>query len=209
MQPTSRKMRTGQNFAGSVLALTLAALYGCGAAAEDELAEADVVQEEENLGTARQALMPIDPDDPGGNPRPLSRCFEDLTGSFTASAYSIQLGQSVTLRWNVKAPTGCSALRYYLGNSLVSASGSSVVTPLANATYSLRIVLSGIGQSNFGNASIAVALPQSVTISANNQTGLLTQALATPHTNVTVQNHVALDLSYRTLQIAEGVVLRG
>ncbi|MBS2014197.1 MAG: right-handed parallel beta-helix repeat-containing protein [Deltaproteobacteria bacterium] len=140
---------------------------------------------------------------------PVSRCVTDATGSITASATSIALGGTATVRWSVRVPTGCSSLRIYVSGQSVSASGSMVLQPQANTVRSL-FVSYGSAQRSLGSVSINVQLPPRVDITSNDQAPLFVQAVQTPNTTVVVANHVQLDLSNRQgIGIASNVLVQG
>lgn len=158
------------------------------------------------------ALRPIGEDGPVPA-QPNTGCLSKITASLAASVPSIDLGQSVTLRWNARVPSNCAAALHLTGypSANVPRSGSLTVTPMATSSYALAATLPGSATTvTVASVRITVVLPPSVAITSNDQAPLLVQALGTPGTIVTVANSVVLDLSYREpIPIRESVTLQG
>jgi hypothetical protein len=77
------------------------------------------------------------------------------TLSLSASPASITSGQSSTLTWNSTNATGCTAAGAWSGSRATS--GSAVVTPTANSTYTLTCT--GSGGAATATTSITVNVP--------------------------------------------------
>lgn len=194
-------MRSLRITAGSLIVSLNALLStGCGVDAEPEALEPEETGESEAALVIRDDL-----DDP-----PLNRCLTEASGSLTATSSTVALGGSSTLKWSVRIPSGCTAVRTYLNSDVVGTSGSLVVTPQASSQYRLRIYISGYGERALATANISVQLPPRVEITANNQVPLFVQAVQTPNTTVVVNDNVQLDLSNRDeIAVQSGVIVRG
>ncbi len=190
-------------------AILLAAFAAAGCVADpgDAAREANAVDPAapENTGEVSSALPPEGTE----NPR-LERCLTEATGSLTATPSTVPLGASSTIKWNVKIPSGCPTVRVYLGQALVGASGTQVVTPQASSQFNARVYISGYGERTLSTANVAVQLPPRVDITQNDRAALFDQAVRTPNTTVVIANDVQLDLSYRQdIYIAPNVTIQG
>lgn len=141
-------------------------------------------------------------------------CLGEIQASLTASPSTINLGQSVSLRWDATVPSGCGMVGLRLDSTTVPTTGSRSLQPIADTTYILRAVF-GNSTRTLATRTVRVILPQTVTINSSFQKPLLLQALRTPNTTVIVQNHVDMDLTswngfaLHDIPIASGVILRG
>jgi hypothetical protein len=117
--------------------------------------------------TPESQLRPTEPGDPG---RPIDEhaleCLaETQLVSFTASPSSVPpFGGSVTLKWSVKPPSGCSPAVRLNGQS-VAASGSRQVQPSVSTRYSLTAAIGGLTKSLGGvtvNVDTAACVTQGV-----------------------------------------------
>lgn len=192
----------------SILSLAAVASTGCAVepAAEDPSAAAAA---EETGETASPLIKRDENGDTPTNPA-LDRCLTEATGSLSASPTAVPLGGSSTLRWTVRIPSGCATTRIYLNTQQVGGSGSLVVTPQANSSNRLRLVISGYGERLLATAGVSVILPPRVDITSNDRVPLFVQAVQTPNTQVVVANHVQLDLTNRQyIAVASGVRIEG
>ncbi|WP_437683450.1 FG-GAP-like repeat-containing protein [Sorangium sp. So ce131] len=154
-------------------------------------------------------------DDPPGEQEP-SPCLQQVRASFSASPSTVTLGQSTTLRWSV---TGCpSATKKITGvPGTVAATGSQVITPKANGTWTLTVRLGGASRS--WSVPVKVLLPKdehgriNVTITSSDQVATFVQAISSEESTnavVHIQNHVSLDLSHReNIHLYPGVQILG
>jgi hypothetical protein len=153
---------------------------------------------------------------PAGEPRGPSprdpRCLRDLrVRSFAASPATVNLGQPITLSWNVFRPAGCTSLRIDLrANQPLPLAGSTGLTPLFSTTYYLHATYPGAGRRTIGSTSVTVLLPRDLTIGANNMAGTLRQALGIPGQIIRIRNNVVLNLSaMESIRVADNVKLIG
>ncbi len=154
-------------------------------------------------GTTAHALPPIDPDDdpPGVD------CVGDTTGNVSVTPSTINLGQSVTVSWSVQA--ACPGIAQKLNGMSVGRTGSMVVQPQANSSWSLTASMLGAYRT-LDRAGVSVVLPPVVSITSNGHAPLLVQALGTPNTVINVANAVQINLSGRdNIAIRSGVRLVG
>jgi hypothetical protein len=157
--------------------------------------------------TSGLALPPIDPNDPDDPPG--ADCVGDATGGVSVTPATINLGQSVTVSWNVHVTAGCNAVVQTLNGLSVTRTGSMTVQPMANTSWALAVRM-GQARRTLAYGGVTVILPPVVNINANYQDPLLVQALRTPNTLINVANHVQIDLSGRDeLVVAGGVRLVG
>ena len=130
-------------------------------------------------------------------------CLSDTTASLWVSPAEITLGESVTVNWSVQPAVGCRGMTQTIGGfGEVARSGSKLEQPIANSSWTLNGHKAG-GSRELASASVRVRLPQvngrpTVTITSDDQVGLFLQAIGEYNAVVRIQNHVNLDLSYRT-----------
>jgi hypothetical protein len=146
-----------------------------------------------------------------------SDCLSDTTAFLSVSPASaeITLGESVTLHWGVEPALGCGAMTQSIsGVGAVTRSGSKVVQPMANSSWTLHGHKAG-GSRDLASATVRVLLPHvegrpTVTITSEDQVGLFLQAIGEYNAVVRIQNHVNLDLSHHdNLHIVAGVHIIG
>jgi hypothetical protein len=161
---------------------------------------------------AQTSTDPDDPDtDPGGE------CLLYTRGSVWLSPPEIQLdqnaNQSVTVRWSVVVPSGCSGITQTLNGISVARAGSKVDPVTVTTRYVLRATRAGVTRT-LAATSLIVRLPETVYITRNDQKSLLLQALRedslTGRRFIYVANDVQIDLTgHEDLAIASGVQLIG
>src|SRR5262245_32963441 len=78
-------------------------------------------------------------------------CLGNLQGSISTAPQTVNLGQSATLSWNVKVPSGCTGVKLYVDNVAVSPIGSRIIQPIANTGYQLNALFLG-GRRTLANA---------------------------------------------------------
>jgi len=154
------------------------------------------------------ALPPSDDtEDPAG-----VECVGGTTGSFSLAPGAVDLGQSVTVSWNVQVPPRCAGVTQTLNGVPVARAGSMSLQPIATGdSYALAASMAGATRT-LGMASVTVNIPpgSTVNITRNHWVRLLIQALGTPGITIQVADHVEMDLSGRqTIPIARGVRLLG
>lgn len=158
--------------------------------------------------SAPALALPINTGGGTGDP-PISKCVTDSSGTLSASPSSVPLGGSTTLSWSVTFPTGCTNTALWLDGQTVGRNGSLVVTPGANSTRSLRVVV-GSAERVLASTPVWVVLPPVVNITSNNQVPLFVQAVSTAGTTIVIANGVSLDLSNRQdIPVASNVTIRG
>ncbi|NOT13853.1 MAG: VCBS repeat-containing protein [Methylococcaceae bacterium] len=134
------------------------------------------------------------------------RCAQYATGSVSASAAQVDLGQSVTLSWSVQLPAEyCQGAYVTLGNKPVAAEGVVPISPMSNGYYPL--VVNGVKQ--VANVRIDVHLPATVYISGSTEdwAGLLIQAVGEENKTVILSANVDMNLMHSNIGIARGVTL--
>jgi len=152
-----------------------------------------------------------------------SDCFDGIQAQFMMTpttvtpcdaAACIDLGESVTQRWNVTFPAGC-AIKLRINSVVVPLSGVRTLQPNADTTYILQANYGTTASSALATRTVKVTLPSTVSIDSSNAKALLLQALRTPNTTVIVQNGVDMDLTswngtaLKEIPIETGVVLWG
>lgn len=148
-------------------------------------------------------------------PDPNLDCLADTTATFSASPSTVVLGQSTTLSWSVKVPTGCTGVKLSILNQAVGKTGTMVVTPMTITHYELIATYLGTRRT-LGSRTPAIQLPTdslgrpTVTITYNFQTLLFRQAVGTPNAIVRIQNQVELDMTNLDgIRVAPGVQIIG
>ena len=193
--------RLFRGWAQSCLSLAVPTL-AAGCAAADVPPAAD---EAEPLATVASEIRncPVtDPDYPTCVPEP-THC-EGATATLTAAATHVPLGQSTTIAWSVRLPSGCSS-ELLLDSKPIAASGSKVVTPFYDSTH--RITLGG---KSLASAPVAVDLPATVRIDGNtwDHKYLFRQAIGTANRRVVLTSNVDMDLTgLEDLDVARGVTI--
>jgi hypothetical protein len=135
-------------------------------------------------------------------------CLANTTGTVSATPRAVASGGSVTVRWSVQAPSGCS-ITQTLNTQPVARSGITTFQPMANASYVLRARSFGVSRI-LASVSVTVELPvingwPTVTINANDQVPLFVQALSTSNALVYLENHDGSGyLAYRNLVLENG-----
>ena len=143
-------------------------------------------------------------------------CLSDTSALLSVSSAEIDLGEPVTLKWNVDPARGCGAMTQSISGGIgqVPRSGSKEVQPMSNSSWILFGQTAG-GSGELGFASVRVKLPQlngrpTVTITSDDQVLLFLQAIGEYNAVVRIENHVNLDLSHHdNLHIAAGVHIIG
>jgi hypothetical protein len=79
---------------------------------------------------------------PGAEP---PRCISDATIQMSADPTQVTLGQSSTVQWSVRLPTGCSGVRVRFQGVTVGTTGSRSVTPARTSTYSVLLSATTLG----------------------------------------------------------------
>src|SRR5262245_37276135 len=72
--------------------------------------------------------------DPTDDP---SNCLANTTGGVWATPGTIDLGGSVTVKWSVHAPSGCTVTQTLNGTS-VDRNGTWLRSPMADSSFALR-----------------------------------------------------------------------
>ena len=125
-------------------------------------------------------------------------------GSITASASTINLGQSVTVSWNGSLPSTCNGT-FMMDGVPAPLTGSKTFTPRSSSNYVLQV-----DSKRIAIVHVDVNLPATVYINGNTQDwkNLFIQAIGTPNKRVVLAPTLELDLTgYDTLQIANGVTI--
>jgi hypothetical protein len=86
------------------------------------------------------------------------RCLEGVRATLSATPATVNLGDSTTIRWSATIPSGCSAIRFYLGGQPVPKSGSLTMRPMADWSRLLR-ALHPLGERIVGSVQGVVILP--------------------------------------------------
>lgn len=190
--------------------MTLAFAAGCSANTPEE---SDVASRADALrigggGCTNPLTCPGVPPPPV-DPHPIDPNPEDcsgVTGTLTASPPQVKLGQSVTFSWQFQnVPRECASILSFMGRP-IGTTGSMVLTPKTNATYSLLVGLRSVPPS----LTVNVILPPTVRIYDQSDRDLFLQAIGTEKTTVLLKHDLELDLSgKKDLPIAAGVTIAG
>ena len=181
--------------------LSLIATVAAGCAAAD-VPSGEEAERASAVSSEIRKCPETDPDYPTCVPEP-THCA-GATATLTAAAPHVPLGQSTTLAWSVRLPTGCSS-ELLLDSKPIRASGTQVVTPLYDSTH--RITLGG---KSLASAPVAVDLPSTVRIDGNtwDHKYLFRQAIGTANRRVVLTSNVDMDLTgFESLAVARGVTI--
>jgi hypothetical protein len=173
------------------------------------------------VGQAQVALGAANALPPKEN-EPTKLCLGDLVSSFSVSPGVINIGEGVTLSWNVIVGGSCPGMTWTISgsgvfNPRVGAAGSKVVYPDSSKPYVLKAQMGGLSR-DLGTVSVVVQEPPlpvvdgrpNIAITSNDEVARFVQAISTENAIVRIANDVQLDLSGReNMPIAAGVQIIG
>jgi hypothetical protein len=161
-------------------------------------------------------------DVPPDETEPAKLCLGDLVSSFSLSPGTLNIGEGVTLSWNVIVGGSCQGMTWTIEgpgmfHPAVGRSGPRVVYPDGSGSYVLRAHMSAL-RRELGTASVVVLEPPlpvvdgrpNIAITSNDESARFVQAIGTKNAIVRIANDVQLDLSGReNVPIAGGVQIIG
>ncbi len=127
------------------------------------------------------------------------------TVSFSASPTSITSGQSSTLTWSGTNATSCTASGGWTGTK--SLSGSEVVSPASNTTYTLTCT--GAGGSISDSATISVSAPADTTSPAVSLSSPATGTTYTSAQTVSINATASDNVGVTKVEFYDGATLKG